>query len=127
MLLMLLDTRCTPSKDKLLLKPGGRALPEAPMGLTVQFHIEIKSQRQERTRPVAGVRMGFVEEESISIVLSRTESFCRDDRWRKLSGKRELNCLCKGTEVEQSTRARGEPERVRIGVCSERSGNQASA
>lgn len=86
------------------------------MGLTVQFHIEIKSQRQERTHPVVGVRMGFVEEESISIVPSRTESFHKDDKWGKHSGKRELSM--QRYRGGQSTRAHGEPGRVRIGVCS---------
>ena len=60
---------CTPSKGKLLLlKPGGRVLPEAPVGFMVHFHIEIKVIQRK------GVKIGFVEEETISISPSGTEN-----------------------------------------------------
>ena len=57
------------------LKPGGRALPEAPVGFMVHFHAEIKEiQRKERACSAVGVKTGFVEVENISIVPSRTEN-----------------------------------------------------
>lgn len=48
------------------MKPEGRALPEAPVGFVVHFHIEIKVIQRK------GVKIGFVEEESISIFPSGT-------------------------------------------------------
>ena len=50
------------------MKPGGRVLPEAPVGFMVHFHIEIKVIQRK------GVKIGFVEEESISISPSGTEN-----------------------------------------------------
>lgn len=42
----------------------------------VQFHIEIKEiERRQRAYSAVGVKIGFVKEERISIVASRTENF----------------------------------------------------
>ena len=46
-----LTNSCTPSKGKLLLlKAGGRALPEALVGFVVHFHIEIKVIQRKGSR-----------------------------------------------------------------------------
>lgn len=67
---------CTPSKDKLLLKSGGRTLLEASLGVhgPVPHRNERGSEEGESTS-IVGVVIGFVVEESISIVSSRTENF----------------------------------------------------
>lgn len=58
------------------MKPGAGILPRAPVGFTVWFHREMKEiWRRERAHAVVRVEIGFGEEESASIVPSRTEHF----------------------------------------------------
>ena len=57
------------------MKPVGRALPEAPVGFVVQTHIEIKDSEEGENTFCCRGQLGFVEEENILIVPSRTEDF----------------------------------------------------